>query len=235
MPSIAGAGGGRELQQVQGHPAVAVRVPGDRLDGRVADLEREVAEPPFRVRQRAPQDGHRVGLIQRIEHEHLRPREQRGVDLEGRVLGGGADEDDVAGLDAGQERVLLGLVEAVNLVDEEDRPPPAMLPRALGFRHHVPDLLDAGEHRGEGDEVRLGRLGDQPRQAGLARARRAPEDDRLEQVPLDGLAQRPPRGEQILLADVLVERAWAHALRERRPAGLGRFRGVAEEVGVRHG
>ena len=60
---------------------------------------------------------------ERLEHVDLRPRQQRRVDLERRVLGGRADEDDVAGLDARQERVLLRLVEAVDLVDEEDRAP----------------------------------------------------------------------------------------------------------------
>ena len=46
--------------------------------------------------------------------------EQGGVDLEGGILGGGADETDGAALDVGQEGVLLGLVEAVDLIDKED-------------------------------------------------------------------------------------------------------------------
>ena len=57
--------------------------------------------------------------------------------------------------------------------------------------------------------------GDQPRQRRLAGARRAPEDDRLQAVVLDRLAQRTARAEQRLLADELVERARAHALGER--------------------
>ena len=36
------------------------------------------------------------------------------------ILRRGADEDDRAVLDPGQQRILLGLVEAVHLVDEED-------------------------------------------------------------------------------------------------------------------
>ena len=49
------------------------------------------------------------------------PRQQSAVQLERRVLGRGADEDDVAGLDERQERVLLRPVEAVDLVHEEER------------------------------------------------------------------------------------------------------------------
>ena len=66
-----------------------------------------------------------------------------------------------------------------------------------------------------------GRLGDQARERGLAGAGRAPEDDRLQQVALDGLAQRLPGRQQILLADELVERARPHALGERRAARPG--------------
>ena len=77
--------------------------------------------PRSASRQRAVQDLGDRRLVERLQDEHLRAREQRRVDLERRVLGGGADEDEVAGLDAGQEGVLLRLVEAVDLVDEEDR------------------------------------------------------------------------------------------------------------------
>jgi hypothetical protein len=69
-------------------------------------------------------------LRQRLQHEHLRAREQRRVHLERRVLGGGADQHDVAGLDARQERVLLRLVEAVDLVDEDDRAAAGAAPRS---------------------------------------------------------------------------------------------------------
>ena len=46
--------------------------------------------------------------------------EQRGDDFEGGVLGGGADKPDGAALDVGKEGILLRLVEAMDLVDEED-------------------------------------------------------------------------------------------------------------------
>jgi hypothetical protein len=52
---------------------------------------------------------------------HRGARQQRRVDLERRVLGGGADEGEQARFDMRQEGVLLGLVEAVHLVDEDQR------------------------------------------------------------------------------------------------------------------
>jgi hypothetical protein len=74
--------------------------------------------------QRALEDRHHRGQRQRLEDVHLRSRQQRRVHFERRVLGRRADQDDVARLDARQEGVLLRLVEAMDLVDEEDRPAP---------------------------------------------------------------------------------------------------------------
>ncbi len=101
--------------------------------------------------------------------------EQRGVDLEGGVLGGGADEADGAALDVGKEGVLLGLVEAMDLVDEED----GARAEVRGFfrvDHDLLDLLDAGEDGGELDEGGVRGLGDDLGEGGFADAGRAPED-----------------------------------------------------------
>ncbi len=154
---------------------------------------------------------------QRLEHEDLRAREQRRVDLERRVLGGRADQHDVARLHARQEGILLCLVEAMDLVHEDDRAAAGAAPPILRRRHDLLDLLDAGQHRAERDEMRLGQLRDDAGERGLAGARRSPEDDRLQQVAFDGLAQRFAGAEDFVLTDDLVERSRTYALGERRP------------------
>ena len=68
---------------------------------------------------------------------------------------------------------------------------------------------------------RVRQIGDEPRERGLAGARRAPEDDRLQQVALDRFAQRTARADQLVLAFDFVERARPHALGERHRAGIG--------------
>ena len=85
------------------------------------DLDLEPPRPRSRVGQGPPHDRDELVLPEAAQHVHAAAREQRRVHLEGRVLGGGADEDDRALLDVGQEGVLLGAVEAVDLVDEQDR------------------------------------------------------------------------------------------------------------------
>ena len=58
-------------------------------------------------------------MVEPAQDQHLAARQQRGVDLEARVLGRRADQRDGAVLDIGQEAVLLRAVEAVDLVHEQ--------------------------------------------------------------------------------------------------------------------
>src|SRR5258708_32359140 len=55
-----------------------------------------------------------------FEDVDLGAGEKRGDDLERGIFGGSADEENVAGLDVRKEGVLLGFVEAVDCVDEDD-------------------------------------------------------------------------------------------------------------------
>ena len=59
-------------------------------------------------------------MFERFELEHAGAAEQRGDDFKRWVFRGRADQGDRAVLDGVQEGVLLGLVEAMDLVDEED-------------------------------------------------------------------------------------------------------------------
>ena len=84
--------------------------------------------------------GHHLGQLvvgQRLEPPQGRAGQQRGVDLEERVLGGGPDQHQQALLHRGEEGVLLGAVEPVDLVEEEDGAPP-LLARAAGGRPRPP-------------------------------------------------------------------------------------------------
>ena len=110
---------------------------------------------------------------QRAQRVDLGARQQRRDNLERGILGGGADQHDVSALDVGQKRVLLGLVETVDFVDEQHGAA-AHAPIALGVGHHFLDFLDAAEHGAERDEVALGEPCDQAGERGLAYAGRSP-------------------------------------------------------------
>src|SRR5213595_2267101 len=68
-----------------------------------------------------------------FEDEDATPRQERYGEFEAWVLRRRADERDDAGLDPRQKRILLRLVEAKDLVAEEDRALPLILEAVLRF------------------------------------------------------------------------------------------------------
>ena len=172
----------------------------------------------FGLRAREQQFQRRI--VEPAQHQHLAARQQRAVQRERRVLGGGADQRDRAGLHHGQKPVLLGAVEAVDLIDEQQRalpcPPP---PRRLVER--TLQVGDAGEHRRKLHEMQPRAGGEQPRDGGLAAARRAPEDQRGERPALQHPGERAVGAEQMVLPDHLIERARPQPISQRARASYG--------------
>ncbi len=212
------------VQEIERHARVAVRVADDRGQRVRLHADAVCAKPALDILHRSLHDRPHRLVCQRLQHVHLGARQERGVHLERRVLGGRADEDDVARLDARQEGVLLSFVEPVDLVDEENRAASDPAPGLLGLGHDRADFLDAREDRAERNEPRPRDLCDEARERGLAGSGRAPENDRLQAVVIDGLAQGTTGAEQHLLADELVERPRAHPLGERRGRAGGGLR-----------
>src|SRR4030065_2545915 len=90
------------------------------------------------------------------------------------VFCGGSDEDDGPLLHVGEESILLSLVESMNLIDKKDRPPLIIRQFFLCLLDDPFDLLHPGENSTEGEELGTRGGGDDHRQGGLARPRRAP-------------------------------------------------------------
>ena len=207
-----------------------------RVDGAGLDLQPAAAEAALGIGAGPLDDRPQVVGAERLQHQHRGARQQRRDDLERRVLGGGPDQDDRAVLDVRQEGILLGLVEAVDLVDEQDRAAPVLLADAPRLLDDHAQFLDARQHRREGDEVRIGAARDQPRQRRLARSGRPPEDERVQALALDHVAQQPLIADQVRLPDELRQRGRPHPLGQRRVGGRPRrHRGRAEQrrLGVR--
>ncbi len=80
-------------------------------------------------------------VVQSAQDHDLAARQDRGVQLEGRVLGGGPDQDDRAVLHIRKEAILLGAVEAVDLVDEQEGALPHLPALGRGFE----DLAQVGD------------------------------------------------------------------------------------------
>src|SRR5207247_10265437 len=138
----------RQLDDVVGGGGIAIREGSDAEQDVFAGFEVLVSEAMFLVGKSTPQqpDDERGG--QRLEDVDFGAREKRRYHLKGRIFRGRADEQDVAGLDMRQESVLLRLVEAVHLVDEDNRAV-AGARLALGGGHAFLDLLDARADGGD--------------------------------------------------------------------------------------
>ena len=128
-----------------------------------------------------------------MEHQHDGAREQRAVELEGGVLGGGADQRDGAVLHVGEEAVLLRAVEAVDLVDEQQRALAGLAP-ALGAVEGLAQVLHAREDGRELLEGEVGLVRQQARHRGLAGARRPPQDHALQPAAPAARASACPPG-----------------------------------------
>src|SRR5699024_5059599 len=122
--------------------------------------------------------------------------------------------------------VLLGLGEAVDLVEEEHRRPAVHLPFPAGVLDHLPHVLDPCGDRGEFDEGASGSVRDHMRQGRLPDPGRAPQDHRGGSGPVsptgfDELVERGSGEGQMLLSDHLGEgaRAHPHSQGVQRPAG----------------
>ena len=104
-----------------------------------------------------------------------------------------------------QKRILLRLVEAVHLIDKDDGAPAALRLPDGGLLNRLADVLDAAQHRRNGDEVRVKTVGHQARQRGFANAGRAPQNAAVRLTRLKRNTQRHVGPQQMLLADHLTE------------------------------
>ncbi len=158
-------------------------------------------------------------------------REERRVDLEVRVLGRRADQRHEPVLDRRQQRVLLRLVEAVDLVEEEDRPLAVAAQPVAGPRDHAAHVVDPRRDRRQ--LLEGGARSSRPRSARASSCRRrAARRGSSTAARSSSIASRSAErsAEHVRLADELVERARPQPLRERRRLGLPLPCRVREEV-----
>ena len=154
----------RELESVEDNPCVARGDGQQEAERIVVELDALASEPALRVGERPLRDERELAVRERLEPEHPCARKERGDNLERGVLGGRADEGDRAVLDVRENRVLLGFVEAVDLVEEEDRAAVVGAANLAGLLDGAAEIGDAGGDGGQGDEVA-------PGEAAMRRAR----------------------------------------------------------------
>src|SRR5438876_1116700 len=94
------------------------------------------------VLERAFDDEPDLVLGEWLQGEDARSRQERRIDLERRVLRRGPEQRDVAILDVRQHDILLRLVEAVDLVDEQNG---ALVRETAKLSRLLDDLPELGD------------------------------------------------------------------------------------------
>src|SRR5262249_22457220 len=112
-----------EFYRVQQPARVAAAGADQMLLRVVVDHQIGLGQSALGIVDRAVEDRPQMLFLERLELESGETRKQRRVDVEGRVLGGHSDQDDLAALYGRKQDVLLGAVEMMDLVDEEQGPP----------------------------------------------------------------------------------------------------------------
>src|SRR6185369_15174346 len=107
----------------------------------------------------------------------------------------------------------------MDLVDEEHSAFAETL-FGLGLLNCFAQILDAREDGGEGNEAHAAAACQQLREGSLARARRAPEDQRRQRAAAcEQSSQNAALADEVCLADEFREGAWSHALGQGRAGG----------------
>jgi hypothetical protein len=121
-----------------------------------------------------------------------------------------------------QQRILLRLVEAMNLVEKQDRPPATS---ALIFRvaDRCTNFLYTRRHRRQRGKASPKLRRQDLRQRRLACARWSPQNQRRKLLRLKRSRKQLSRPKQVLLTDELIEAARSHSLCQRCPR-IHRFR-----------
>ena len=128
-----------------------------------------------------------------------------------------------------QKPVLLSLVETVNLVDEQQRAA-TVAATDLGRFEDLLQIRNAREDRADLHEGEVSDVGQKPCNCGLANSRRSPQDQGAQGVGTEHRAKRTVRAEQFVLANHLLQRARAQAVRQRMPGGLGLWSRTLEQI-----
>src|SRR5262245_60833370 len=125
-----------------------------------------------------------------------------------------AHQHDGAVLHHRQEGILLRAVEAMDLVDEEQRPLPGFAPRARRVEYLL-EIGDTGKNRRNLLEMQVGGLRQQPRHGSLAGAGRPPEHQRAQRAGVEQARERAVGTEEMILAHDLAQAGRPQLVGER--------------------
>ena len=203
--SIGPGGRGRHLQGVKGDAGITIGRGQQKCPGVCFQLDPHLPQPSLLIGNGPVHYSPYLFVDQASQGKDAASGEKGRYDLEGWVLCGSADEDHRAILHIGQDNVLLGLVEAMDLIYEQDGPLAMHAKAIVGLANDLPQVRHSSGNGAYLDEVGMGDSGDELGQGGLAAAWWAPKYHGGQLVGLDTLAQHSTLRHQVLLPYKLLE------------------------------
>ena len=176
-----------DFESVQTFARISITQPCQKCGGIRVDLHTHPPQSALDIDKRPFDQNQKIAFRKRPKLENLRAGNQRAVDAEKRVLRRRANQPHHAVLDLGEQHILLCLVETVDLIHKQNRPP-TTAPARRRRSHDPADVPHIALHPAEPLEMRRRRPCDHLRQRGFSCARRTEENQRRNAVGLD----RPP-------------------------------------------
>ena len=207
------------LERGQGGAGIAAGHGDQRGFGLVIKAAVEVAQPVFGIGEGAVDEFSYLILGQGVESIDAGAGKEGRDDLKGGILRGCADEGNGAVLNVGENDVLLGLVEPVNFIDEEDGALACETPAAARLPKDAAEVGNTGFNGADRLKVGLGHVGDDAGKGCFAGAGRAPQNDGRELVCLNGASEDVAFANDVLLPNEFIEGCGPHA------GGKGRLTG----------
>ena len=134
-----------------------------------------------------------------------RTGKKRTVDFKIRIFRGSADQDHRSVLHKRKQIILLPLIEAVDLVNEQDRLLSVHAQQILRLVHRFFHIFFPRRRRIELPEFRTGRIGDHFCQRCLPCARRSVKNNGAQLIRLDRPVQQPSPPDDMFLADNFLQ------------------------------
>ena len=178
-------------------------------------------------------------FIEGPECQDTRARQKRRIQFETRIFRRRTDQSDRAVLDNRQETILLGAVETVNLVDEQQGPLPDRTSLARLFEDFL-EIGNAGMDRRDLHQCELRLAGQEPRHVVLP----VPGGPQKIRLPIDRACRRrvkaPSGPEEMILPGDIAERLRPQPIGERMrhissKAGGGKRSDIVVNLGVNLG
>lgn len=217
------------LERAQRPARIPMAVAGDGGEHIACGSAVQDAQARGGVIEGAAQQSRKLFGGKSAQAHHPAARQQRGVDLVGGVLSGGAQKRQQARLHVRQQGILLAAVEAVNLIDEQPGGTPLVGAFLARFVGHLSDVFDARAYRRQHGQGHLVRGGEGVGDGRFARARWSVEDDAHRSLCGHQPAQHAALAQQLLMAHHGIEGRGPHALGERLVRILA-FGGRHEEI-----